>query len=378
MMPKVLIHTPDLSTPGGKQSFFLAVQPYLPDEVFFFIYGAKGKKESKFKQLLRLISDYWRFGKALREKEIDIVHLNPSLNPKSFFRDWLFALITKFYNVKLLVFWHGWNWEFENRVVSRLVWFFNWTFGKADYMVVLAKEFKDRLREYGFQKPVEIGKTVINDIIMEGMNEQLISNRDFVNSELRLLFLSRVTKPKGIYEVLDSFLILKRKYPDLRLEVAGTGSELDQVKSYVLENKLLDVNFLGWVSGESKAQAFRNAHIYILASYTEGLPCSLLEAMGSGLAVVATDVGGIKDMFQNGKMGFLVKARDVESLTQNIFQLIEDRRLLKEISFYNYQYALTHFTSTSVAECLINTYEKVYEPDVVRQSFSEKVNTKIP
>ena len=353
----ILIHAPNLETPGGKQTYYAAVKSYFQSDISFFFYGAQGKKESKFRTLSRLFSDYRDFNKEVKSGKYDLVHLNPSLNLKSFFRDSIFAWLSRRAGVKTLVFWHGWNWDFEKKYVQKLQGFFRFFYGKTDAMMVLAKEFEAQLRAYGYQKPIHLETTVVDNTIFNLVEEKSIEYLPKKNESLVLLFLARLERVKGIYEAIDSFRKLKKKHPNIILNVAGTGGALDEAKAYVAAEQIEGINFLGWITGEQKAQAFLDAHIYILASYHgEGMPISLLEAMSTGKSVVTTDVGGIKDFFQDSKMGYFVKAKDTQDLEHQLDRLISNPALLKEFGQYNRAYAERRFTPQQVTPRIEEIY----------------------
>lgn len=351
MKRKVLIHAPNLSTPGGKQTYYTAVRPHFQDDVSFFFYGAQGKKESKLRTLARLIYDYRRFYRRLKKEDFDMVLLNPSLNPKSFFRDSIFALLCYWAGTKFVVFWRGWNWDFEKKVAGRILPFFRRTFGRADAMISLAKEFEDKLREYGYQKPAYLETTVVDNYI-HNFDAAASSARPTrpEGVETVMLFLARVEKVKGIYESIDSFQRLQARYPNTMLNIAGVGGELEAAKQYVAEKGIRNVNFLGWISGEPKARALYDADIYLFPSYHgEGMPNSLLEAMACGLSVITTDVGGIKDFFQPGKMGLYVRAADTDDLEKQMDTLLSNPDFLQKTGAYNAIYAREHFTPELVS-----------------------------
>ncbi|MDH3648068.1 MAG: hypothetical protein OEQ53_00200 [Saprospiraceae bacterium] len=139
---KGIIHAPNLDTPGGKQSYFRSIENHFRNDITFFFYGAQGKKENVFSFFRRVIKDYRNFWRTVHRGDFDVVHLNPSLNLKSFFRDSIFVMICHWLKVKTIVFWRGWNANFERKVVRRILPFFRLTYGKSDAMILLAWEFK--------------------------------------------------------------------------------------------------------------------------------------------------------------------------------------------------------------------------------------------
>lgn len=366
MARKVLIHTRNLCIPGGKQSYLIALHDHFKNDFSYFFYGAqKPVKESKIAFIKRFFGDYFKFYSQLKNGDFDVVHINTSLNLKSYFRDSIFTLICHWLNVKTVVYWHGWRWDFEKKYVRKLLPFFHFTFGKADAMICLANEFVDQLKSYGYKKPVYLETTVVEDNIMNHVNGNgSVASLDKEQNKV-ILFLSRVEKAKGIYETVDSFQSLQNKFPNTELHIAGTGSELAGVKEYVAEKKVADVQFLGWIDGEDKVRVLYDCDVFVLASYSEGMPICVLEAMASGKPVVTTDVGGIKDFFEDGKMGLKINVKDSEDLEQKFEALLSNPELMQRIGKYNTIYAKKRFSAEQVAKRLEQIYEDAIEGTVV-------------
>ena len=87
------------------------------------------------------------------------------------------------------------------------------------------------------------------------------------------------------------------------------------------------VEFLGWVAGEAKQAQLAQADVFVLPSYNEGLPVSLLEAMAYGVPVISTRVGGIPELVRDGIDGFLIEPGDRAALEDRLRRLAEDARL---------------------------------------------------
>ena len=360
---KILIHAPNLSTPGGKQTYFSSLLDHFERDIEFFFYGAQGRKESKLKVGIRLITDYWKFYRLLRHNKYSLVHLNPSLNMKSFFRDSIFAALCALTHTKMTVFWHGWQWAFEKKTVRKILFWFRWTYGKADSMIVLAREFSDQLKAYGYEKPIH-QVTTVADPMFFNLETKFKKGRmvNAQNKSLAFLFLSRIEKVKGIYEVLESFELLKKEYSAITLKIAGTGSDLQAVRNYVEEKQLEGVELLGWITGEGKAKAFIESDIYLLPSYHgEGLPCSILEAMAVGLPVISTNVGGIKDFFEDEVMGYLVKMKDPVDLSDKMRRIINSSEKIETMGRYNIEYARNRFTPQKVGSELERIYTETIQ-----------------
>ncbi len=142
-----------------------------------------------------------------------------------------------------------------------------------------------------------------------------------------VLFLGRLERRKGIFDLLDAVSILRASIPGIRLVCAGDG-DLESVVQYAKRLGIADaVSVPGW-AGPAEKQSFMNrAAVFVLPSYAEGLPMSLLEAMAAGLPVVATAVGGIPDVVSDGVNGFLFTPGDTAALQRLVRRLMLDRKL---------------------------------------------------
>jgi glycosyltransferase involved in cell wall biosynthesis len=325
-------------------------------DIEYFTIGARSEHERLLRTLVRLVQDCRLFLRAMRQGKYKIVHLNPSLGAKALIRDGMFLIIAKIFQKPVLVFTHGWDEKCEQIIGQHFRALFWSVYGRADAFIVLGNEFKDRLRLAGYEKTVFVHVAPVDDELLADARRKPIQagNRQ---QRFNILFLSRIETAKGIYEALDAYAQLKSNYPMVSLTVAGCGRELDTAKRYADSQKLIDVFFLGHVEGSAKLASFRSADAYLLPSYSEGLPISVLEAMAYGLPVVTCEVGGLRDFFQNGTMGFITKSRDPKVLASLLARLINNPALCRRMGLFNQRYAAEHFSAYRIATGLQNVYQ---------------------
>ena len=299
--------------------------------------------------LLGPIIDQWRFNKALKS-DISFACLNPSLINRSFFRDGMFAKQLAKKGIPFVVFFHGWETNFQDKVDEKYKSFFLKSFGKAEKIFVLSEDFKNKILEWGYT-----GKTIVE---LTNVDASLIDNFSYskkleiINNQevIKILFLARIIKEKGIFELIDAVEKLSIKRKNLELIIAGDGADFLRLKEKVAKYK--NIRITGDVQGEDKINLFKESHLYILPSYTEGLPISVLEAMLFGLPVITTKVGGLKYFIEEGKMGYLVKPKNTNELIEKIEYLIDNHEKMVEISKYNFEYAQNHLTNDEMAKRL--------------------------
>jgi colanic acid/amylovoran biosynthesis glycosyltransferase len=137
----------------------------------------------------------------------------------------------------------------------------------------------------------------------------------------------RLVSMKGITDLLSAFAKLSREFPNVRLEIAGRGPHQDDLIQEVNRLSLANcVRFLGWQ--RALGPILRTWDIFVLPSREdEGLPMAILEAMSEGLPVVASNVGGVREMVDHGSTGFLVPPRDPSNLARELRRLIVEPEL---------------------------------------------------
>lgn len=144
------------------------------------------------------------------------------------------------------------------------------------------------------------------------------------DARIRGLFLGEVGQRKGVYDLLAAIQIAARQVPALKVRIGGNG-EVDKARAVAAELGIDEhVEFLGWISGDQKTAALADADFYVLPSYFEGLPVSIVEAMSVELPVISTTAGAIPEMITEGREGWLVTPGDVPALAAALVTAAED------------------------------------------------------
>jgi len=138
-------------------------------------------------------------------------------------------------------------------------------------------------------------------------------------SSPRFLMIARLLKEKGVYEYIEAARIIKKQYPDMQFDLAGW---IDDAPTAIRQQELDEwieegvINYLGKLS--DVRPAIRACSIYVLPSYREGTPRTVLEAMAMGRAILTTDVPGCRETVVNGKNGYLVASKSSSALAQKM------------------------------------------------------------
>ena len=166
----------------------------------------------------------------------------------------------------------------------------------------------------------------------------------------------RLVPIKGIVYLLRALNLLHDQFPGLHLEIAGEGCERaaleNEVKSMTLQRR---VRFLGWQSELSAA--FDGWNIFVLPSLEESFGISILEAMAYGLPVIASDVGGIPEVVEHGRSGWLVPPRSPEALAERLKSMLvnpDERRAFGSA-------ARERVRANFSAQRMVSSISKVYD-----------------
>ncbi len=131
----------------------------------------------------------------------------------------------------------------------------------------------------------------------------------------------RLVAIKGIVHLIRAMAVLSTQFPDVCLEIAGLGPEQDALQDEVRCLRLGDrVKFLGWQAEVERL--LQRWDIFAMPSLEEGFGIAALEAMAAGLPVVATNVGGIPELVENGRTGWLVPPGNPQALAERVCTLL--------------------------------------------------------
>jgi glycosyltransferase involved in cell wall biosynthesis len=153
------------------------------------------------------------------------------------------------------------------------------------------------------------------------------------NGDLRVLFMAWIHKDKGIIDIFDA--IEEMSVPLQKVTFVFLGDGLHKKEALERARKLSNIynfEFPGWIYDEEKINYIHRSDIFLLPSYHEGLPNSLMEAMVCGVASIATKVGAIPNLITNNESGLLIDAGDSKALAHCISLLINDPTLRERLA----------------------------------------------
>jgi glycosyltransferase involved in cell wall biosynthesis len=146
-----------------------------------------------------------------------------------------------------------------------------------------------------------------------------------------------------------------KQVPNVRLVLVGDGPQRPTIEALTRELNLGDVvRFVG--ARKDVDRLLHGGDLFLLTSVSEGIPLTVIEAMASGLAVVATDVGGMREVVSDGVTGLLAPAKDAAGLTEHIVRLASDTTLRRAMGDAGRERAKLHFDEPRMA----TEYSQIY------------------
>lgn len=180
-----------------------------------------------------------------------------------------------------------------------------------------------------------------------------------------LLFSGVLIPRKGIPNLLEAMAQVVREVPEATLRLAGMATHpAHEAELHQLVGRLgigECVHFLGSRTPEELARELGRAAAYVLVSRQETLPVAILEAMAAGKPVVASPVGGVPRVVQEGETGFLVPHGDPDALARRLVQLLRDPELRRRLGGNARRQAMERFTLRSVSRRTVEVYRQVIE-----------------
>jgi len=169
----------------------------------------------------------------------------------------------------------------------------------------------------------------------------------------RLLFAGRLTHQKALDVLLHALATISSM--NWHLTVAGDGPKREEWEALTNTLGLHDrVEFIGWVTDEQLRQEYMQADIFVLPSRHEGMPNVVLEAMASGLPVIATGIAGSEELVVDGKTGYLVPVDDPRALAETLKLLLTDPKLANTMGLAGRERVQAFYTWEAVTDAYIN------------------------
>lgn len=300
----------------------------------------------KLKKLFVAVWARIRFEKLV--KETDILHVHMSAD-NSFYRKAVFIRKAHKEKKKIIIHMHGSTFDtfYKERCDEKQKKEVRDIFAMADKVMALSEDWKEFLTQY-------ICKEEKIQVIYNAVKIPEPYEKDYSNQ--KMLFLGRLGQRKGTYDLIEVLTDIFQKFPDAHMYFGGDG-EREQAEALCREKGIADkVTFLGWVRDTEKEKYLKECSIYVLPTYHEGMPMSVLEAMAYGMAVVSTYVGGIPHLITDGENGLLCEAGDNVKLTRSLALLLSDEEYRKRYGRKAKNIILKNFNINLTVTLLLDLY----------------------
>ncbi|OQB64810.1 MAG: N,N'-diacetylbacillosaminyl-diphospho-undecaprenol alpha-1,3-N-acetylgalactosaminyltransferase [Bacteroidetes bacterium ADurb.Bin145] len=186
-------------------------------------------------------------------------------------------------------------------------------------------------------------------------------NVSYTPGDIIITFTGRILKEKGLYEFLEAARALSATNPQYKFLIAGwfdfnnpSCISPDQLKNYLIENRII---YLGGIFEVRELLAMTD--IFVLPTYREGFPRSVIEAMAMEIAVVTTDVPGARESITDNFNGLLIPVKDVEALTKAIIRLSSDSPFRKKLGANGRYLAENKYDSNIIFKKIVDVYKGV-------------------
>ncbi|MBV5328707.1 MAG: glycosyltransferase family 4 protein [Chlorobium sp.] len=351
-MIKVLHISPSINVKGGISAllqYFITTD--LPN-CYELHFVASHKDGSKIYKYYVAITGMLRMVYLMIWGKIDIVHIHCG-DITSSHRKFLYFKIAQLFKKKIVLHLHGALFieQFNKSSTfwrKRLSVFFE----ESHVVICLAKSWS---HDIGLLFPRSKRLVIPNGIPLPQID---CLQRD--HKEVIVTFLGLIGPRKGIFDLLLVVKDLVAQGLPIFLKIGGNG-EVDRLKKNIQEAALQDhVEYLGWVTPLERKLLLEKTDIYVLPSYGEGMPMSILEAMSYSIPIVSTMVGGIPELVRNDYSGFLVCPGDTAQLSSKLKLLVENKKLRSDMGKHARESVEQYHDIELVVERIGKVYDNLF------------------
>jgi len=289
----------------------------------------------------------------------DVVHFQSTADT-GFVRDGLLVFSARLAGSRIVLHFHGTpgsNLFPGKRLASRL--FFRFVTSVTRKVILNTEGFRE-----GFRSLVPLSRSFAfpNVVFCDGFRS--VEERGWEGG-FRVLFVGRLSRSKGFWDLLEAMAPLLRETSELSLSCMGVPEaheeeEFQRIRMFLRERGIEGkVELLGRVPSRERGAVFAKSHVFVLPTRNDVFPVTLSEAMAAGLPVIVTRQGAIPEIVREGTNGFLVKEGSVEQIRKRIEFLMQRRSLAKKMGEFNRKVALESFDADRRAEDLMELYREV-------------------
>ena len=319
--------------PGGISAVVQYWSKYIEDLQYYPTF----KEGNKITKIYVFVVSFVRLLFKLKgDENVRIVHIHTAAGT-DFTRTAIVTNLAKRNGKKVIIHLHASSFKdyYRNSTEKKQKWILS-VLNKADLLITLSESWKTYYKSIGVpDERIEVLHNITEFPIKKNVEKR--------ESIVRLLFLGEIGERKGVFDLLKSIACHKNELKDkIELRIGGNKQE-EKIRTVINEGGLDSfVKFLGFVSGEKKIDLLNWANVFILPSYNEGLPISILEAMSYEMPIISTPVGGIQEVVGN-ENGLLVTPGDDGQIFNAIKYYIDNYQMISNQGKCSYQKVKTYF-----------------------------------
>jgi len=355
--PKIVLFGPSLAALSGVSThvrMLRASQLARDYDLAHFQVGSEGRRENALQKLIRFALSPLQLALFLLRTGARVVHMNASLDPKSYWRDLAYSSVARLLGRRVVDQIHGGAMPQDFfRGNAFLTWILRRFLVSSDVVTVLSSAELAAYRAFDARINIHLVPNAIDPV---GLADEARSYN--TKGPLKLVYVGRLVRAKGLFEIIEALTELKRAGREFLFSVAGQGEDQRELMAASEKAGLKDrVRFLGSVIDAEKRRLWLESDLFVFPSYMEGLPYSLLEAMAAGCVPITTPVAAIPDVMRDGEHGVFVPAKDASALASAVAALDDDREGLTRMAEAARRRVLEQYTVARLAD----DFRKLYD-----------------
>jgi len=231
----------------------------------------------------------------------------------------------------------------------------------CDLVISPSKSLADELVNRGLYKPIRIIANAIDTNFFKPATPEIKKRlkKKFGIADCSLIYMGRLSYEKNIDQALRAFSLAAKENSRISFMIVGDGPEKINLENFAsdlgIRNKVI---FTGFLRDGKLLETLQASDIFITASKSENMPLSVLEAMATGLPIVAVAEKGMPEIVKNGINGFLAGADDWRTMSEHILQICSDKKLREKFSSASHVLAADH-SPANIGGLLEKTYQEV-------------------
>jgi len=341
------------------------------DYDIFLLNSSQAKMKHQVKSPTRLINLFFQIREVLALlgycliRRARCIHVSLS-SYHSFYKSFIFILIACALKRTIILHLHGGAFRsFYHQSPPPLKCMIRFAFRRARCVIALSESWR---RFISTELNVQTGRIAIlpncYGTEFNALKARLCNSPQRpTDDSIHLLFIGALNSNKGVLDLPDICELIRCEVPGIKLTIAGAEKEPGiraRLQAKIQQKSLTDViEMPGEIAGRTKLDAFENSDLFILPSYVENFPVSILEAMRAGLPVLATPVGAIPEIIAPGENGVLIAPGDVPAFAAAAVRLCRDTAARKAMAARNVSAALEKFNPQNYADKIKAIYERV-------------------